>query len=97
MSDLLADGRKSEPTHHPIVEREDANIAAVMNVVLPHDWRGKILHPDAGQSVPANLIVLVGALRVVRDVEPDVLAIADITEFYVRIGTGTVDTDSCTH
>lgn len=67
-----------------------------MDMILPHDWRGEVLHPDAGQRVPANLIVLVGALRVVRDVEPDVLAIADITEFYVRIGTGTVDTDSCT-
>lgn len=68
-----------------------------MNVILPHDWRGKVFHPDASQSIPANLIVLVRALRVVRYVESDIFAIADITEFYVRIGTGTVDTDSCTN
>lgn len=89
----MENGRRKESTHHPIVKREDANIAAVMDVIFPHDWRGKVLHPDAGQSVSANLIVLVGALRVVRDVEPNVFAIADITEFYVRIGTRTVDTD----
>lgn len=67
-----------------------------MDMIFPHDWRRKVFHPDAGQRVPANLIVLVGALRVVRDVESDILAIADITEFYVRIGTRTVDTYSCT-
>jgi len=45
-----------------IVEREYADIAAVVYVVAPHDGVGVILHPDAGQRVPTDLIILIQAL-----------------------------------
>lgn len=65
-----------------------------MNVILAHYRRRKVLHPNAGQSVPANLIVLVGALGVIGDVKSNVLTIADITEFNIWIGTDAVHANS---
>lgn len=49
-----------------------------MYVVAAHDGVGEILDPDAGERVARDLVVLVGALGVVRDVEPHVLAVADV-------------------
>lgn len=65
-------------THEAILEGEDADIAAVVYVVAAHDGVGEVLDPDAGERVARDLVVLVGALRVVRHVQPHVLAVADV-------------------
>lgn len=65
-------------THQSILKGEDADIAAVVYVVAAHDRVGEVLHPDAGERVARDLVVLVGALRVVRYVKPYVLAVADV-------------------
>jgi hypothetical protein len=80
-------------THHAIVKREDSHITTMMDVILTHYRRRKVLHPNTGQSVPANLIVLVGALGIIGDVKSNVLTIADNTEFYIWIGTDAVYAD----
>ena len=82
-------------THHSIIERENSHVASMVNVIFAHYRRCKVLHPNSSQSIAANLIVLVGALRVVSDIKSNVLTIADITEFYIWIGTDAVYADSC--
>lgn len=31
-----------------IIERKDANVSTVMDMIPPHDWVGVVLHPDPG-------------------------------------------------
>ena len=51
-----------------VVEGEYADVAAVVDVIAPHHRIGVVLHPDAGQSVPANFVVLVKTLSIAGDV-----------------------------
>ena len=53
-------------TYHSVVEGEDTDVSPVVDVVAPHDRVGVVLHPDAGQGVPTDLIVLVDSLKTRR-------------------------------
>lgn len=64
-----------------------------MDVILAHDRTGEVLHPDAGQRVATDLVVLVRALRIVGDVQADVLAVADVAVPDQRIGVDAADAD----
>lgn len=68
-----------------------------MYVVAAHDRVGEVLDPDAGERVARDLIVLVGALRVVRDVQPHVLAVADVAVFDHGVCARAAHTHSCAH
>ena len=48
---------------HAVVEGEYADVAAVVNVVSPHNRIRVILHPNARQRVATDLVVLVCTLR----------------------------------
>lgn len=61
-----------------IIERKDANVSAVMNMIPSHDGVGVILHPDARESVAADLVIFVQTLSVISDIKPDVLAVGNI-------------------
>ena len=82
-------------THHAIIKGEDADISAMMDVIVSHDWLGMILHPNSCQSIPTNLIVFVYALCIIRDVKSYVLTHGDITVFDVRFSTSSRYTHSC--
>ena len=47
---------------HAVVEGEDADVAAVMNVVATHDRVRVILHPHSRQRIATYLVVFVGTL-----------------------------------
>lgn len=81
-------------TYHSIIKCEDSYVTSMVNVIFTHYRRCKVLHPNSCQCIAANLIVLVSALRVVSDIKSNVLTIADITEFYVWIGTDAIYADS---
>lgn len=66
----------------PVVEREYSYIATVMDVIPSHDGVRVVLHPDASEGVPRDLVVLVCALGVVGHVQPDVLAIRYVAILY---------------
>ena len=53
----------SNVKYHSVVEGEDPDVSTVVDVVAPHDRVGVVLHPDAGQGVPTDLIVLVDSLK----------------------------------
>ena len=53
-------------TYHSVVEGEDTDVSPVVDVVTPHYRVGVVLHPDAGQGVPTDLIVLVDSLKTRR-------------------------------
>ena len=61
-----------------IIEGKDAHVPTVMNVIAAHDRIRMILHPDSGKCVSTNLVILVGSLRVVGDVQANVLAVGYI-------------------
>ena len=48
---------------HAVVEGENADVAAVVNVVATHNRIGVVLHPHARQGVSTYLVVFVGALH----------------------------------
>ena len=52
--------------YHSVVEGEDTDVSPVVDVVAPHDRVGVVFHPDAGQGVPTDLIVLVDSLKTRR-------------------------------
>ena len=57
---------QSAAAYHAVVEREDADVAAAVDVVAPHDRVRVVLHPDAGERVPTDLVVLVHPLSTDR-------------------------------
>ena len=67
------------PSYLAIIEGEDPHVASVVDMIPTHHRIGMILHPDSGQQVPTDLIVLVHSLGVVGDVEADILTVGDVT------------------
>jgi hypothetical protein len=53
----------SHDTYQPIIKGEDSNVAAMVNVVLPHDGVGVVLHPDTGQCVATDLVLFIHTLQ----------------------------------
>lgn len=83
-------------THQSIIERENAHIPAVMDVIPAHDRIGVVLHPDTSERVPADLVILVRSLSVIRHVQSDILTIRYITMSDHRIRADATNTDSGT-
>ena len=75
-----------------VVEGEDADVAAVVDVVAPHDRVGVILHPYAGQGVAADLVVFVETLGVIRYVQTDVFTIGYVASANHWLGTRSANT-----
>lgn len=50
----------------------------MMDVIFAHYRTGEVLHPNARQRIATDLVVLVRALRIVRHVQTDILAVADV-------------------
>ena len=48
---------------HAVVESENADVPAVMNVIPAHDRIRVVLHPHSSQRVATNFIVFVSALK----------------------------------
>lgn len=66
-------------------------------VVLAHDWTSIVLHPDAGQRISTDLVVLVRTLCVIRYVQTNVLAITDVAVLDQWICTATTHTNGGTN
>lgn len=84
-------------TYQAVIEREYTHVPAVVDVIPAHDRIGVVLHPDAGEGVPADLVILVRTLGVIRHVKSDVLAIRYITMSDYRIRADTTHTNSGTN
>lgn len=82
-------------THQSIFKREYPNIAPMVYMIATHDRVSEVLHPYPGESVAGNLIVLVGSLCVVRDVETDILAVAYVAVFDHWVGAGAAYANCC--
>jgi hypothetical protein len=89
-----------------MLEREDANVASMMDVAATELRICMVFHPDTGQIVACNLAVLVRALKATsvicnRDhesylcalcnIDADILAVAYIAVLHPRIRTRLVD------
>lgn len=55
-------------------------------MVAAHDRIREVLHPYTGERITGDLVVLVGSLSVVCDVEAHVLAVADVAVLDHRVG-----------
>lgn len=84
-------------TYQAIIERENPHIPSVVDVIPPHDRIGVVLHPNAGERVPADLVILVRSLGVIRHVQSDVLTIRYITMSDYRICADATNTNSGTN
>ena len=62
-------------THKATIKAEYAHILAMVNVVPAHDRMRPVFHPNAGQSIATNFIVLVEALRFFRHNKTHILAV----------------------
>jgi hypothetical protein len=80
-------------TYETVVESENSNISAVMNVIPPHYRICKILHPNTSKSIPTNFIVFIGSVGVVRHVEANIFTVTDVTEPDIRLCSGTIHTN----
>lgn len=75
-----------------VVEGENANVAAVVDMIAAHHRISVILNPDAGQGIPADFIVFVKTLRVIRYVQANVLTIGYVTSTDYWFGTRSANT-----
>lgn len=83
--------------YQSVVEREYAHVPAVVYVVAAHHRVGVVFHPNAGQRVSTDFVVLERPLRVIGDVDADVLAIADVAMVYPGIGAGSANAHGGAH
>lgn len=84
-------------THQSIFKGEYADVASVVYVVATHDRIGVVLDPYASERIAGDLIVLVGALCVVRYVQTDVLTVADVTVFDHWVSAGAAHANCGAH
>jgi hypothetical protein len=70
-----------------VVEGEDTDISAVVDVIPTHNRIGMVLDPDTRQCIPANLIVLIQSLSMVCDVQANILTIGYVTPANHRFGS----------
>ena len=61
-------------------------------MIPPHYGIRMVLHPYPGQRIATDLIVLKHALCKIRDVQPHVLAIADVAMAHMWVGVQTGNT-----
>lgn len=70
-----------------IVKCEYAYIATVVNMIPPHYWVRVIFHPDAGQRVPRDLVVLISALSIISHIQTHVLAVRYVAVLHHRVSS----------
>lgn len=68
-----------------VVKCEYAYVAAMVDVIPPHYRVRVVLHPDAGQRVPRDLVVFVRALSVISHVQAHVLAVRYVAVLHHRV------------
>lgn len=61
-------GSKLCNTYQSILKCEYTDVAAVVYMITAHDWVSEVLHPDTSQGITGDLVVLICALCVIRDV-----------------------------
>lgn len=84
-------------TYQTIIKGEYPHIPAVVNVVPPHDWICVVLDPNAGERVPAYLVILICSLGIIRHIQSHILTIRYITMSDHRIRTDATYTNSGTN
>lgn len=93
----IINNNKEKRTNQSILKSEYADIPSMVYMVATHYRVGKVLDPYAGECVARYLVVLVGALRVVRHVEADVLAVADVAVLDHGVGARAAYAHRCAH
>jgi hypothetical protein len=78
-----------------IVESEDADVSAVVDMIATHDGVCVILHPDTCQRVAADFVVLIKTLSMVGDVKANVFAVRYVTTTNYGFRTSPSDTPDC--
>jgi len=81
-----------------IVEGENTDVPAVMDMIAAHHWISVILHPYSGQSITTDFIVFVETLRVIRYVQANILTIRYVTstDYWLRTrSTNTHGSSNC--
>lgn len=78
-----------------IVECEYAYVATVVDVIPSHYRVRVVLHPDARQRVPRDLVVLVRALSVISHVQAHVLAVRYVAVFHHRVSPHARNANRC--
>lgn len=84
-------------TYHSVIERKYANISSMMDVVFTHYWASKILYPNTGQCISADLVVLVRALGIVSHIQTDIFTVTDVAMPNYRICIDTTYAHGGTH
>lgn len=81
-------------TYQTIIKGEYPHIPAVVDVVSPHNWICVVLNPDAGERVPADLVILIGSLGIICHIQSYILTIRYITmsDYWIRTNTTHTDT-----
>lgn len=67
-----------------------------MDMILSHDWTGKVFHPNTGQCVPTDLIVFVCSLSIIGDIEANIFTITNIAMPNHWVRAHSTDTNSGT-
>lgn len=55
--------KKTAVAYHAMVERKNAHVPAMVDVITPNDWVAMVFHPNTSQSVVWDLVVFVDSLN----------------------------------
>lgn len=83
--------------YQSVIEGKYSDVSSVMYVVPSHYRICVIFHPNTGESISTDFVVLVYSLSKIRYVQANVFAVAYVAMFYDWIGSDSVHANRCSN